>query len=188
MPIAVEGGTAVKATLENACGLAEVFVIDGQPRVMAFAFWLHETWLRCHRHSVQDRRKSAPIRRISAANFRPHRFHRSLRVSCHMFFPRSCSGSSRYRKDGREPICSITIRWMISGLVLKYLKETGLVIDNRLASPPTSSSQSALAVPFRTRSGLLQVNSDRNFLQDAQVPELVRFRLGTDYWWARNEW
>ncbi len=62
--------------------------------------------------------------------------------------PRSCNKSSTFRSESGKRMYSITARRMISGLVLKYLKEAGLVMGKSYASALPASSQVLLTRPW----------------------------------------
>ncbi|CUH42703.1 hypothetical protein RUM4293_01592 [Ruegeria atlantica] len=63
--------------------------------------------------------------------------------------PRSCNRSSTFRSESGKRMYSITARRMISGLVLKYLKEAGLVMGKSYATPLPRSTQVLLTRPYR---------------------------------------
>ena len=84
------------------------FVIDGSPKIVAFAVELHENLVDVHCHREKARNCWMRRLRISDANIGPNRFCHNRMVSWPTSMPRSCSRSSTFRSDIGNRTYSIT--------------------------------------------------------------------------------
>ncbi len=112
-------------------------------------FTFTKTSSTCHFHFENAHSFWTRFRLISAANIGPNLFHQYRTVSWLTSMPRSCSRSSTFRSESGNRIYSITARRMISGLVLKFLKEAGLVMCKNYATALPRSSKVLLTRPAR---------------------------------------
>ncbi len=112
-----------------------------------------EAWTATNFCKVRMRLKriiARSLRRISAANTGPKRFHQKRTDSWLISIPRSCSKSSTFRSDSGNRTYIITARRMISGDVLKLRNGEGFVVRKRYETALPCSSQFLLTVPLKS--------------------------------------
>ncbi len=110
-------------------------------------FTFTKTSSTCHFHLEYALNCCTRFRLISEANIGPNLFHQYRTASWLTSMPRSCSRSSTFRSERGKRMYSITARRMISGLVLKYLKEAGRVMGKSYATTLPRSSKVLLTRP-----------------------------------------
>ncbi len=110
-------------------------------------FTFTKTSSTCHFHFENARSRWTRFCLISEANIGPNLFHQYRTVSWLTSIPRSCNRSSTSRSESWNQMYSITAKRMISGLVLKYLKEAGLVMGKSYATALPRSSKVLLTRP-----------------------------------------
>ena len=125
------------------------FVINGPPKIMPLAIYLHKDLVHM---PLPFGVGSKLLNTLSSGLRSKHRTKPVPTVSWLTSMPRSCSRSSTFRSESGKRMYNITARRMISGLVLKYLKEAGLVMGKSYATPLPHSRKVLLTRPFRNSS------------------------------------
>lgn len=106
---------------------------------------------KCHCQFDRARIRRIRQRRISEVNVGPNLFHQKRMGSWLTSIPRSWSKSSAFPSDSGNRTYIITAMWMISGLVLRYLKGARFFMRAGKGKGQPASSCVALTLP---RNGL----------------------------------